>query len=166
MRIVVSVTIALLASALLAVGASARTGCAFEPSWGAVQPSLEKRVLTLVNAHRAKLGLRALKLEPTLEKSARWKSLHMARYEYFAHEDEPIGRSVPERLLACGFPAGRRGWAENIAWGYPTAAAVMQGWLNSPGHRSNIEQRAFRTIGVGVARDQQGRLFWTQNFGT
>ena len=92
----------------------------------------------------------------------------MAKYVYMAHADPapPVARSVSDRLLACGYPATSAGWGENIAYGYATADAVMQGWLNSPGHRANIENASFRAIGVGAASSSAGRLYWTQEFGT
>ena len=62
----------------------------------------------------------------------------MAHRRYLAHNDPapPVGRTVGQRLAACGF-AGV-GWGENIANGYRTAEAVVGGWLSSPGHRANI----------------------------
>ena len=92
----------------------------------------------------------------------------MAKYVYMAHADPapPVARSVGDRLLACGYPASSAGWGENIAYGYTSADAVMQGWLNSPGHRANIENPSYRAIGVGAAASSAGRLYWTQEFGT
>ena len=58
------------------------------------------------------------------------------------------------------------GWGENIAYGYASPDAVMAGWLNSPGHRANIENASFRAIGIGVVRASNGTYYWTQNFGT
>ena len=51
---------------------------------------------------------------------------------------------------------------ENIANGQRTAAEVMNSWMNSSGHRANILNSAYNQIGVGVARDKNGNLFWTQ----
>jgi len=63
--------------------------------------------------------------------------------------------------------AGYDNWmtyGENIAFGYSTAAAVMQAWMNSPGHRANILNPNFKEIGVGVVANAQGYLYWTQEF--
>ena len=54
--------------------------------------------------------------------------------------------------------------AENIASGQRTPEEVMRYWMNSPGHRSNILNSNYNNIGVGVARDQNGNLYWTQLF--
>ncbi len=142
--------------------------CTPSPSWGTVDTSLAAQVVQLVNQHRAGMGLVTLSNAATLTASAEWKSLHMAGTNYFDHNDRapPVARTVSERLEACGYPSRSAGWGENIAYGYTTAAAVMNAWLNSSGHRANIENPSFRTIGVGVARNGSGPRYWTQNFGT
>ncbi|HEX3026333.1 MAG TPA: CAP domain-containing protein, partial [Clostridia bacterium] len=53
---------------------------------------------------------------------------------------------------------------ENIAMGQPTPQAVMTAWMNSPGHRSNILSATYNQIGVGVAKNSRGQLYWTQMF--
>ena len=53
---------------------------------------------------------------------------------------------------------------ENIAMGQPTAASVMNAWMNSPGHKANILSVNFTEIGVGVAKDASGTIYWTQQF--
>ena len=69
-----------------------------------------------------------------------------------------------DRLAACGYSGA--GWGENIAAGYQTADAVMQGWLASPGHRANIEQPAFLATGIGAAAAPNGAVYWAETFGT
>ena len=121
-----------------------------------------------MNQHRASLGLSQLTVTTPLTNAAVWKSRHMAHYRYMQHADPapPVARSVSDRLQACGYPATTAGWGENIAYGYSTANAVMQGWLNSTGHRANIENASFRAIGVAAAASSTGTLYWTQEFGT
>jgi len=142
--------------------------CVPGSDWGTLRQDLTQRVIDLVNERRAARGLVQLQVSVSLTNSAIWKSRHMAWLEYMGHNDPapPVARGVGERLLACGYPANSAGWGENIAYGYPTADAVMQGWLNSPGHRNNIENASFRAIGVGAATSSDGSLFWTQQFGT
>ena len=72
------------------------------------------------------------------------------------------GRSVAERLAACGYSGG---WGENIAEGYPTAAAVVAGWLASPGHKANIENPSYVVTGAGAAIANGGITLWAQDFG-
>jgi len=119
-------------------------------------------LVTLVNAHRASLGLAALKVSPTLTAAAVWKSRHMAKFSYMDHNDPnyPVPgqiRMFRDRITTCGYS-----WSagENIGWGYTTPQDIMQGWLDSPGHRANIEGPGFTVIGVGGAGTH-----WTQDFG-
>ena len=138
-------------------------------SWGSVNTDFASQVVTLVNQHRQGMGLAALNVSPTLTASARWKSLHMAYYGYFDHYDENYPspgekRSPWDRFAACGYTYNTY-LGENIAYGQTTPAQVMNDWLNSQGHRENIENPSFAVIGVGVASSGGGQLYWTQDFG-
>ncbi|MGZ8782028.1 MAG: CAP domain-containing protein [Gaiellaceae bacterium] len=142
--------------------------CTPGADWGTLRQDLASQVVVLVNQHRASLGLTQLTVTTPLTNSAIWKSRHMAYYRYMQHADPapPVARNVGDRLLACGYPSTSAGWGENIAYGYASATSVMQGWLNSPGHRANLENASFRAIGVGAAATSTGTLYWTQQFGT
>ena len=142
--------------------------CTPGADWGTLRPDLATQVVQLVNQHRASLGLTQLTVTTPLTNAAVWKSRHMAFYKYMQHDDPapPVARSAGDRLLACGYPTSSAGWGENIAYGYSSANAVMQGWLNSAGHRANIEKSSFRAIGVAAAASSTGTLYWTQEFGT
>jgi hypothetical protein len=121
--------------------------------------------VTLVNQHRASMGLVALTVNATLTDSAVWKSRHMAAYGYFAHDDPapPVARDAITRMLNCGYASG--GWlGENIAAGQETPSDVMTAWLNSPEHRASIEFPSFRSTGVGVAVGGPYGIYWTQEF--
>ncbi len=121
-------------------------------------PAVEQAVLRLTNAARAANHCAAMRMEPHLLAAARLHSADMAQNNYFSHGDPAA------RLQAAGYDTSS-GWAENIALGYPTAEAVMAGWLASPGHRANIVNCRLVSIGVGIARSADGRLYWTQDFG-
>ena len=138
--------------------------CNPDSSWGTVNSGFAAQVLTLVNQHRAAIGIGALSSDGALQASAVWKSMNMAGLNYFDHNDDPIGRTVQQRLTACGWPANQ-GWGENIAYGYSTPADVMNAWLNSPGHKANIENPSYTSSGIGVAANAQGIYYWTQDFG-
>ncbi len=149
--------------------ASAVVGdCNPDPSWGTLNPSYADQVVTLTNQHRSDLGLVTLQVSPTLTKAAQWKALHMAGYSYLGHDDPapPVARSPGQRLEACGYPVSQAGWGENIAYGYATPSSVMNGWLNSAGHKANIENSTYRAIGVGAASTASGVYYWSQEFGT
>lgn len=122
-------------------------------------PVLEKAVLTLVNQERAKAGCKAVTANAKLTLAARRHSQYMA--DSGKHEHEGIGDGTPQtRIEAAGYKW--RGWGENIAWGYSSAASVMAGWMKSPGHKANILNCSYQEIGIGV--DRAGTS-WTQDFG-
>jgi uncharacterized protein YkwD len=121
-------------------------------------PSVAVQVLDLVNRERANAGCRPLTEDIRLDTAARRHSADMAMRHYFSH-DTPEGTTFDDRERAAGYP---RPGAENIAQGYRSADAVMQGWLQSDGHRRNILDCTFTTMGLGL--DTRG-WFWTQDFG-
>ena len=155
---------ALLSAAAVAgipAAATAAGNCVPAPTWPADRADLAAQVVTLVNAHRAQLGLVPLVVSPTLTAAAEWKARDMAAYSYLDHDDPaPDARSPDERVAACGYPATQ--WGENIAMGYASAQAVVDAWLASPEHRANIERPEFRATGVGAAG---APLYWAQSFG-
>ena len=166
---VIAALVATLA-ALAPPAAHSAVNCSFDSGWGTNESALAQQVVALTNEHRATLGLSPLGFSPTLTASALWKSGHMAGYGYFSHDDaafEPLAqpRSWRQRVLDCDYPSNA-GYGENIAAGYTSPQAVMEGWIESQGHRENIENASYQAIGVGVVKDTSGRLWWTQNFGT
>jgi uncharacterized protein YkwD len=137
-----------------------------DPAWGSRNTSFESKVLQLVNEHRTKQGLATLGVEAKLHACAGWKSLHMTGYSYMQHDDPdpPVARGTWTRFADFGLSGGNFG--ENIAYGYTTPEAVMTGWLNSPGHKANIEGAAFKSIGIGAALKPEGTWAWCQCFGS
>lgn len=134
------------------------------PEPGSPLASFEQSVLKLVNAERDKKpGCRTLRNDSKLHDAARAHSMDMARYRYHSHTGRD-GSEPWERMAAAGYDV-QSGWAENIARGYPTPAAVMAGWLGSEGHRDNILNCKLRAIGIGAVRATNGEIYWTQDFG-
>ncbi|MFG2958655.1 CAP domain-containing protein [Streptomyces sp. NPDC048291] len=117
-------------------------------------------VLKLVNEERAKVGCSALSANSSLTKLAEAFSDDMAARDFFDHTD-PDGKTPWDRAAAAGI-ANLGG--ENIARGQATAQAVMDAWMNSEGHRANILNCDFKTLGVGV-HFGEGGPWWTQDFG-
>ncbi|MEU3651338.1 CAP domain-containing protein [Streptomyces sp. NPDC032161] len=117
-------------------------------------------VLALVNEERAKAGCSPVTTSTSLTSLAQDFSEDMAARGFFDHTD-PDGRSPWDRAS----DAGVRGLAaENIARGQTDARAVMDAWMHSEGHRRNILNCDYRTLGVGVHRGPGGP-WWTQEFG-
>ncbi|MFD9824284.1 CAP domain-containing protein, partial [Streptomyces violascens] len=126
------------------------------------QPAAAQDVLALVNSERAKAGCSALTSNPKLYDAALKHSENMAAQNFFDHTD-PSGAGPGERITAAGYKWSTYG--ENIARGQVDAAAVMDSWMHSPGHRANILNCAFKEIGIGVHYGSGGP-WWTQDFGT
>jgi uncharacterized protein YkwD len=89
----------------------------------------------------------------------------MATRNFFAHTN-PDGETPFDRTAKAGFG---RFTGENIAAGYSTQAAVMQGWLNSPGHCANIMRQSYKQYAIACATPARGAAdfstYWTQSFG-
>ncbi len=117
-------------------------------------------VLRLVNAERAKVGCSPVTADSALASLATAFSDDMADRGFFDHTD-PDGDTPWDRAQAAGI--SNLG-GENIARGQADAEAVMQAWMNSPGHKANILNCDFKTLGVGVHLGPGGP-WWTQNFG-
>jgi uncharacterized protein YkwD len=146
-------TVALLAAP--APAQAADLGCADNSANTTDLSAWIPAMLAATNAHRATVGAPALQLDPTLAKAATWKSRDMARRNYFAHDDQAGANGEParspwDRLTSCGWTSGGSR-AENIAAGQQSGAAFIQAWINSPGHRANIENATYRYVGFGVA---------------
>lgn len=127
------------------------------------------QVLTLTNEFRAQNGLSALKLNTELNAAAQVHSEDMANQDYFDHTGKD-GSQPWDRAKVVGYEALSIG--ENIAAGYTTAQAVVEGWKNSPGHRANMLNSNYTELGVGyfyLANDTGSinyNTYWTQLFGS
>ena len=93
-----------------------------------------------------------------LEKAALDHSNDMLENSYFSHTNKK-GNSAGIRIKEAGYRWSIYG--ENIAHGYSTEKAVVEGWLSSSGHCSNIMSRLFTEMGVAKAGS-----YWTQDFAT
>lgn len=123
--------------------------------------ALEAEVIDLVNAERRRARCPAVHLDEGLRSAARAHSADMAAHNEMSHEGSD-GSSPWDRARRAGYDAAL---SENVAMGYATAEAVMDGWMNSPGHRENILNCEARATGVGLARSANGTPYWTQMFG-
>lgn len=119
--------------------------------------SYAAEVINLVNSERAKNGLAPLTARNDLNEYARLRSSEIT--DNFAHE-RPDGSSPLNYVMSLN---GVHTSGENIAYGQSSPEAVMNAWMNSPGHRANILNSAFTSIGVGCY-EKNGRLYWTQIF--
>ncbi|MFF0813101.1 CAP domain-containing protein [Streptomyces albogriseolus] len=119
-------------------------------------------VVELTNRERTRAGLRPLSRDPLLATAAQAHSADMVARDFYAHT-APDGSKPWDRAAAAGSRCRTVG--ENIACGQRSAAEVVRGWMNSPGHRANILKPEFTHIGVGFAGGGRAGTYWTQLFG-
>ena len=118
--------------------------------------SVEQEVNNLINQYRTSIGLAKLEWNETIAEQCRNHSIDMANahtinHNGFTERVNSIGETIPWN------------WAgENVAYNY-TAQGAVTAWLNSPGHKSNIESNSNLT-GVGVAFDEDSVMYFTQIF--
>lgn len=117
-------------------------------------------ILKLVNSERSKAGCSPLKLNAKLTKAAQDHSEDMAAHHNMSHTGSD-GSDPGQRITRAGYNWSAYG--ENVAYGYSSAASVMKGWMDSPGHKRNILDCSFKELGVGHAQPGD---YWTQDFGT
>jgi uncharacterized protein YkwD len=136
------------------------------------EASTKRATLCLLNRRRAEHALRPLASSRALARAARAHSRDMASRRYFAH-DAPGGATPAQRIAAGGYPREGATVGENLAWGEESAAApagIVEGWMESPGHRANVLRPEYTEIGIGLAYDAprpvNGRAaIYTTNFG-
>lgn len=120
--------------------------------------AFEAEVIRLVNEIRAKNGLKPLSANWELSRVARYKSQDMVDRRYFSHTSPTYGS--PYQMMK-NFGISFRTAGENIAYGYNSPKAVVNGWMNSSGHRANILNASYTQIGVGYVPNGH---YWTQMF--
>ena len=157
-----------LAGALAACAAPIGNGQAAGPPAAvqSVADPLAHRVVALVNGHRAAAGLASIAPEPRLRRAARDHAAAMATNGFVGHSG-PDGADLAVRLDAAGYPYGTA--AENVAAGFATPEAVVDGWMESAGHRRNILDPRVREAGVGyvfVDGNDGYASYWTLILGT
>jgi uncharacterized protein YkwD len=139
-----------------------RSGGSGGAGGGSSASATEREVLTLVNQERARAGCGPLREDARLTTAAGLHSQDMLENDYFSH-DSPTQGSPSDRAARQGYPSGV---GENIAAGYPTPQAVVDGWMESRGHRENILDCGYKSTGVGFVSGSTGyRTYWTQMFG-
>lgn len=144
----------------------------FVPPTSRDASKVSQQVLSLVNAARSKPRkcgrtnyppVPPLKLSAVLNRAALIHSQDMAKNDFFEHRGSD-GSKVGDRALRVGYRW--RAVAENIAIGAETAEIVVAGWLNSPGHCTNIMSPDYSEMGVAYVTDPKSEpgIYWTQVF--
>ncbi len=128
--------------------------------------SLAEQVVDLTNQERTQNGLEPLAFNTQLAIASRRHARRMARQDFVSHIGLD-GSTPSDRAIAAGYPVGA---GENVGAGYDTAEAIVEGWMDSPGHRANILNADYTEIGVGFfyLRNDTGsenwNNYWAQAF--
>ena len=117
--------------------------------------AMASEVLRLTNIERAKEGAQPLKYNKTLQDAAMIRAKEI--YVKFSHE-RPNGTSY-KTILGCVN-------GENIAMGYGDAESVVEGWMNSSGHKVTMLDNRYQYLGVGFYESDNGNYYWVQDFST
>ncbi|HEY6978959.1 MAG TPA: CAP domain-containing protein [Chitinophagaceae bacterium] len=120
---------------------------------------MDKSILYYINQHRTSIGLPQLQMVSEASVQATKHSVEMAsRTTAFGHD------GYDERMDNIAKKIGPvHASAENVAYGKLTAKEVVDLWLNSPGHKKNIEGN-YALTGIGIAKDADGVVFYTEIF--
>jgi uncharacterized protein YkwD len=117
--------------------------------------TIGRATVCVLNAARARHGLRPLAVDRHLSEAAGRHARDMARRKYFSHVSLD-GATFVDRIRRTGYLIQTPSWTlgENLAWGAgrrSSSAAIVAAWMGSDDHRANILNRSFREIGIGVA---------------
>ncbi|MFC5046836.1 CAP domain-containing protein [Aquimarina hainanensis] len=115
------------------------------------------QIFELINAHRESIGLQALERNPTADQLAVDHTEYMISKAAISHDN------FNDRSSSLSEEEGATAVAENVASIYPDPESVVNGWLNSSGHKANIEGEYSHT-GIAAIKDKQGKYYYTQLF--
>jgi len=154
MRKLLTITLASL-SAIVAVFGSPQATKAYD------YQGLEAQLISIINNERELVGAPPLTINWEVARVARYKAEEMKSHKLFDHESLAYGNPA-ELLQHFILPSSDVG--ANIAMGYETPSLVMEAWLSSCGHKANIVNPSFSSVGVGLSWDDEGIPYWNLIF--
>jgi uncharacterized protein YkwD len=113
-----------------------------------------EQIVDLINATRRANGAGPWRYNPALETAARSQARLMASKDTLSHN---LGTTLRQRVSAAGYQTAV---GENVAKGYTTLPATIDGWLASRGHRNTLLSPKFVEFGLAFARTGSGKLYW------
>ncbi|QQR38275.1 CAP domain-containing protein [Devosia rhizoryzae] len=113
-----------------------------------------EQIVAAINATRRKHGAAPWSYNPALETAARSQARLMASKDTLSHN---LGTTLRQRVSAAGYQTAV---GENVAKGYQTLPATIDGWLASSGHRATLLSPKFVEFGLAFARTGSGKLYW------
>ena len=152
---------------ILAIAPATADAAQRVPRHAATIDSVEATEVRMINRFRSARGLRPLRIDGTLTRTAGWHAINLGTHRIFSHTDS-LGRDPFQRLRAFGYPSSNTWRGENIAAGNALPGPTYRQWLNSPPHRANWENRRYTSIGIArvrVAGSPYG-YYWVTTFGS
>jgi uncharacterized protein YkwD len=119
--------------------------------------SIEKDIINAVNEYRKENNLKELGTLDDITLQAIDHNSYMIQNKKVSHDN------FDKRYIALVNEIGAKAVSENIGFGYRTADAVVNAWLNSEGHKTNIEGD-FTHFGISVEQDEDGKNYFTHIF--
>jgi uncharacterized protein YkwD len=119
---------------------------------------LIRDVFKLTNQERVNAGLQALTYNNVLENGAMIRAEEIIQSFSHTRPDGSKFFTVFDDTYAF------QSMGENLAAGFTSASSVVDGWMNSEGHRANILKEGYTQIGIGIKKDKDGRVYWVQIF--
>ena len=150
--------IASLLSGLLLAGCASVALVSPEYAAQPVKPLNQQAALAQINAFRAKHGAKPLTLDARLSRAAAIQSADQARRGRIGHYGTDGSRPM-DRAARAGYAAKIA--SENVASGQKSFADAMYYWERSAGHRQNLLRANVTAVGVGMAKAETGRAYWT-----
>lgn len=123
-----------------------------------VYSDIESEIVSLVNAHRASIGLKTLNTLNIVSGVADGHTNYMIEVGQISHDN------FSERAQILMNDAGAKTVGENVAFGFSTAQGVVTGWLNSDSHRKVIENPDYTHFGISTDSNSENRNYFTNIF--
>ncbi len=119
---------------------------------------IEIDILTIVNSYRESIGINKLTSLDIISGVADGHTNYMIQEGKISHDN------FSQRAETLMYQASAKSVAENVAYGYNSAQAVVDGWLGSETHRALIENPNFTHFGISTEANADGRNYFTQMF--
>lgn len=120
--------------------------------------TIESEIFNLINDHRTSKGLAKLDIFNIVSSEA------ITHTDYMVETGEVSHANFGTRHQNLVTYASAKSVAENVAYGFSSAEAVVNAWLNSEGHRLNIENASFTDFGISTKTNSEGRYYFTNIF--
>lgn len=119
---------------------------------------MDYEIVELINAHRISIGLNTINLLDPASKEAISHNQYMIEQGRISHDN------FGSRAQVLMNEANAKKVSENVGYGYSSAQAVVEAWLNSEGHKKNIEDAAITHIGISSKTNSEGKYYYTNIF--